>query len=90
MGADPDISFDDDPFHFHVTPPFGIEIVVDGRQDTLMSDENVVPDGNAALVLEAAAGIDEDLLSEVDVSSEVRVEGREETESLIDFRADKP
>ena len=56
--------------------------VVEGRHDDVVADEAAVPDPDAVLVLEAAPGVDEDVLPQVDIGAEVGGEGREEAEGV--------
>ena len=60
-------------------------IVVQRRDDRLRSDENVVADCDASLVLELAARVNEHALADLRVLAAVRVERREETERLVDL-----
>jgi hypothetical protein len=50
--------------------------MVQGGQYNIMSDECPIIDKNAALILELASRIDEHILSQGDILSEVRVEWR--------------
>ena len=48
-----------------------------------MADEHVVPNGDAPLILKAAAGVDKNALAQGDVLPAVAAEGREKGKSLI-------
>jgi hypothetical protein len=57
--------------------------VVDGGQYHPMSDQRVIPDIDAALILEVTAGIDEHVFPKVDVPAEVGIEGRKQREAFV-------
>jgi len=61
----------------------GVQVVVDGGQHHPVADQCVVPDVDAALILKIAAGIDEHVLSQVNVPPEVCIEGRKHGHAVI-------
>ena len=61
----------------------GIEVVVDGGQHHPMPDQRVIPDVDAALILKTAAGVDEHMLSQVDIPAEIGIEGREQHQAFV-------
>ena len=60
VGSDPDVAADDDRRRVQVGSAAGVEIVVEGGQHGVVSDEAVVADDDSALVLELASRVDED------------------------------
>ena len=48
-----------------------------------MADQAARADGDAALVLEPAAGVDKDAFAHGDVPAEIGVEGREQCEGAV-------
>ena len=52
--------------------------MVEGGEDDVVADLAAVANGYSPMVLEVAAGVDEDVLADVDVLSEVGVEGRKD------------
>lgn len=74
---------EDDARRVHVGAAGRVEVVVEGREDGVVPDEAPVPDDDAALVLEPAAGVDEHVTPQGDVLAEVGGEGREEVHGLV-------
>ena len=63
--------------------------MVQGGQHHVVTQENVIPDGDAPLVLEAAAGVDKHPLAQGDVLAKVRGKGGEEAEPFVHRFADE-
>ena len=82
--ADPDVPADDDGSWATARTLFRQETMIDGGQHDPVTDQRTVAERDAALILEAAAGIDEDIFSDGDVFAEVAVEGREEGKTAVD------
>ena len=61
-GADPDVFARDDGGGVGGGAMFWVKVVVHGGQDHVVAQKRPVPQGDAALVLEVAAGVDEDAL----------------------------
>ncbi|WP_420106907.1 hypothetical protein [Glutamicibacter nicotianae] len=61
--------------------------MVERSHDDVMADQALVPDADAALVLELAPGIDEDALAQFDIASKVRVERREQHHRIVNMPA---
>ena len=87
-GADPDVFACDDGGGVGGGAMFRVKVVVHGGQDHVVAQKRPVPQGDAALVLEVAAGVDEDALAHGGVFAAVGVEGGEETEALVHGLAD--
>ena len=66
-----------DGFGDHVCAPFNIQAVIDRRDDGVVSDERAVSYEDPALVLEPAARVDKDALTQMRVEPAVGGEGRE-------------
>ena len=54
--------------------------MIQRSQHRVVADQGVISDPDAALILETAAGIDEHVVSEVDILPAVRIERRKESE----------
>src|SRR5690606_21712999 len=54
---EPYVAAEDDARGVHVGAAGRVEVVVERREDGVVPDEAAVPDDDAALVLEAAAGV---------------------------------
>lgn len=80
VGAQPRPVADDDGRGVHVGAFLETRTVIEGRDDGVVANEHVVTNGDAALVLEGAPGIDECALPERRVLPEVRAERREQHE----------
>ena len=63
--------------------PVRRQAVVDGGQGHPVPDERPVTDADPALILETAAGIDENTAPDADIFAEVGIERREQSERLI-------
>lgn len=82
-GAYPDVPADDDGGRAAARAFFRRKTVVDGGQHDPVPDQAAVAESDAALVLEAAAGVDEDVFPDGDVFPEVAVKGREEGKRAV-------
>ena len=83
--AKPHLVSDHDRLGEHPAALLGIRIVVERRDDRLRTDQHVVADCDAALVLELTARVDEHALADLRVLSAIGMERREETERLVDL-----
>jgi len=83
VGADPYVPADGNGRRKIVTSMIRRKTVVDGGQHHVVTDQGSIPDGNAALILETAAGVDEYVFPHRDVLSAVGVERREHVEAVI-------
>ena len=59
-------------------------------QHHVMADEGAISDENAPLILEFAAHVDEDTLSDMDILSAVGIKGRKHRKALVHRLADQP
>lgn len=87
-GADPDVFARDDGGGVGGGAFLRVKVVVHGGQNHVVAQEGAVAQGDAALVLEVTAGVDEDALAHGGVFTAVGVEGREEAEALVHGLAD--
>ena len=83
--AQPYLVADDDWLCEHPAALVGIGIVVERRNDRLRAYQHIVADGDAALILELATGVDEHALADLRVLATIRMERREHREGLVDF-----
>lgn len=84
IGADPHVFADHNGGWEIVVAVCRVQVVVDSGEDYIVADEGVVPDGNTALILEPAAGVDEDVLTDLQVLATICGEGGEEIEGAAD------
>lgn len=63
--------------------------MIERRENDVVADLAAVSDRHPSVVLEVAAGVDEDLPAQVDVLTEVGVEGREDPQRGIDPAAEQ-
>lgn len=89
MRPDPDVPADMDRLGDHVEPVQRVELMVERGQDDLMADQRPIADVDAALVLEAAIRVDEDVLANVDVAPEIGLERREQAERGVNLLPDE-
>ena len=89
MGSDPDVPTADDRCRAGRLPPRGVDQVIERRENDVVADLAAVSDRHPSVVLEVAAGVDEDLPAQVDVLTEVGVEGREDPQRGIDPAAEQ-
>lgn len=80
---------DDHRCGFQVRPARRIHRMVQRGDDGVVTDERTVANHEAALVLEPAAGVDEDVLPEPDTASEIAGERREQADGGIHLVADQ-
>ena len=66
-----------------------VKVVVDGCQHDVVTDESALVDGDAALILELAAHIDEDMFANDGVLAAIGVEGWEHAYRLGHFTTPK-
>ena len=66
-----------------------VEVVVDGSEHDVVTDERAFVDGDAALILELAAHIDEDMFANDGVLAAIGVEGWEHAYRLGHFTTPK-
>ena len=59
--------------------------MIQGRQYHMMADQGTVTDGDSTLILKTAAGIDENVFAEVDISPEIGIKRRKHGKGWIDF-----
>lgn len=90
IGSDPDAFFQDDPAGHELTPFIRVGMMIERSQDDIMADEDIIADENAALVLELAAAIEEDMLANVDILAKIRIKRRKKGKGIIDRTADEP
>ena len=55
-----------------------------------MANEDIIADENAALVLELAAAIEEDMLANMDILAKICIKWWKEGKGIIDRTADEP
>ncbi len=89
MRPDPYVPADMDRLGDHVEPVQRIELMVERGQDDLMADQRPVADVDAALVLEAAIRVDENVLADMDIAPEIGLERREQAERGINLLPDE-
>ena len=80
--ADPDIAADGHRREVVNMAFVRPQTVINGRHGDAMPDQRAVTYGDAALILKAAAGIDEHAPAEADILAEVRVKRRKKTKIL--------
>ena len=62
--------------------------VIHCSQHNIVTDQRAVADGNSALILKMAAGVDEHIFADGDIFTKVRVEWRKQkTEKRTEFYA---
>ena len=61
----------------------GFQSMVQGSQYYIVTDQRSVTDGDASLILEPTAAVDEHVLSQSDVFAAVRIEGWEQAEGPV-------
>ena len=71
----------------HIGASVRVHYVVEGGYHAVMADEHVIANGDSALVLKFAAGIDEHPFADADVLAAVSIKRREKPETLMDFTA---
>ena len=59
-----------------ITAVIGVKIMIDRSKYNIMTDQYIISDEYAALILKMAGSIDEDSLSYVDISSKIRMKRR--------------
>ena len=79
--ADPCVFPDDDGGAVQLTAPGRVLLVVQGGQHHAVAQQGPVPDGDAGLVLEVAAGVDEYVGPDGDVLPVIGVEGGKQAEA---------
>ena len=73
-----------------IPPCLWIFTVIQRCHDHIVPDERTVSNRDAALILEAAAAVDEDMLPDAEILAAVRIERRKQAEALIDRPPDQP
>ena len=63
--------------------------MIEGGQHHIVTNEGIIPDVNAALVLEFTAHVDKNPFSDVDVFAAVGVKGREQSEGFVHRLSDE-
>ena len=61
----------------------GFQSMVQGSQYYIVTDQRPVTDGDASLILETTAAVDEHVLSQSDVFAAVRIEGWKQAEGPV-------
>ncbi len=61
--------------------------MIDGGQGDAMADKGAIAQAYAALILKTAAGIYEDIFAQKNVFAKIRIKGREQGKSIMDFPA---
>lgn len=89
-GTNPDVPADVDRRWVQIRSLFRILTVIQRCHDHIVADERAVSNCDAALVLEAAAAVDEDIPPDVEILATIRIEGREQAEALIDWPPNQP
>ena len=87
---DPGAFFQDDPAGHELTPFIRVRMMIERSQDDIMADEDIITDENAALVLELAAAIEEDMLANMDILAKICIKWWKEGKGIIDRTADEP
>ena len=67
----------------NISPVSGVQIVVQGCQDNIVTDQGTVTDGNPSLILKLTSGIKKYMFPNGKVFSAVCIKGREEVEAFI-------
>lgn len=76
VGAYPDVFPEPDGSRIGCTPILGSHPVVERGENYVVADLASVAEGYASVVLEMAAGVDEDILADVDILPEIGVKRR--------------
>ncbi len=79
-----------DPAGHELTPFIRVRMMIERSQDDIMADEDIITDENAALVLELAAAIEEDMLANMDILAKICIKWWKEGKGIIDRTADEP
>ncbi len=66
-------------------PVIRIQIMIQSSKDDPVPNQGVITNVYAALILEAASGIDEYIFSDVNVSSKIRIKRWEQSQAFIHF-----
>lgn len=74
----------------HRSTGFGNNTVVERGEYYVVPHQAIVAQRDAAVVLEMAASIDKDILSDGDILSEIGIKRREDTKGTIYFLTEKP
>lgn len=82
IGTDPDISADPDGAGKIGSPAGRMQIVIDGSQYHVVTDQGVITNVDTALILKTAAGIEENIFPDVDIHAAVGVKGWEQVEAV--------
>ena len=90
IGPDPGAFIQDDPAGHELTPFIRVRMMIERSQDDIMADEDIITDENAALVLELAAAIEEDMLANMDILAKICIKWWKEGKGIIDRTADEP
>ena len=77
IGSNPDVLANMDGGIAHALTTGRVKVVVDGSEHDVVTDERAFVDGDAALILELAAHVDEDMFANDGVLATIGVEGRE-------------
>ena len=66
-----------------ILPARGGKMVIECGEDNAVADQAVIPDVDAALILELAARVDEYAFPDVNVATEIGVERRKQGERIV-------
>ena len=89
IGSNPDVLANMDRGIAHALTTGRVKVVVDGSEHDVVTDERAFVDGDAALILELAAHIDEDMFANDGVLAAIGVEGWEHAYRLGHFTTPK-
>lgn len=90
MRSDPHLVADLDRTRPHRGAIVRIQHVIERRNDGLRTDQHIIPDPNAALVLELAAGVDKDTRSHMRILARGRKKRRPDDDRIIQFALPEP